>query len=294
MTVNIACIQTHISPLPKENLHRYEQGIAQASQQGAKIVVLPELFDRPYFCQTEDPLFFDWAQPLTGPDATNMNWGQAVSLQHSVILVLPFFEKRKGIYHNTVAVWDSGSLAGIYRKMHIPEDPGYHEKFYFTPGDLGFSPIETSQGKLGILICWDQWFPEAARIMALKGADCLIYPTAIGWDPKDSPEEQSRQLEAWRLIQRSHAVANGIPVISCNRVGFEPSPQDATQGSQFWGASFVAGPQGEYWAQMNTSEAGLLICGVDFSASTAVRRIWPYLRDRRIDAYQDLQKRWVD
>ena len=256
------------------------------------MVVLPELHLGPYFCQNEDFNHYDLAQPIPGPTTDILS---TVAKKLSIVIVSTIFEKRApGLFHNTAVVFDKdGSIAGKYRKMHIPDDPGFYEKYYFTPGDLGFKPIETSIGKLGVLICWDQWFPEAARLMALAGAELLIYPTAIGWDNNDKKEEQQRQLDAWITIQRSHAVANGIPVIACNRIGFEQSP-DSAAGINFWGNSFIAGPQGEIIKQADDSESSLLTCKLDKSRTEYIRQIWPFLRDRRIDAYNDLTKRFID
>ena len=266
--------------------------IHEAAAANADVVVLPELHLGPYFCQNEDYNNFDLAQSVPGPTTEILS---VVAKKLNIVIVSTLFEKRApGLYHNTAVVLDKdGSIAGKYRKMHIPDDPGFYEKYYFTPGDLGFKPIETSIGKLGVLICWDQWFPEAARLMALAGAEVLIYPTAIGWDAQDSPEEQQRQLDAWITIQRSHAVANGIPVISCNRIGFEQAP-DSSDGINFWGNSFIAGPQGEIITQANDSETKLLTGKLDSNRIERVRQIWPYLRDRRIEAYGDLSKRFID
>jgi N-carbamoylputrescine amidase len=266
--------------------------IHEAAAANADLVVLPELHLGPYFCQNEDFNHYDLAQPIPGPITDILS---TVAKKLSIVIVSTIFEKRApGLFHNTAVVFDSdGSIAGKYRKMHIPDDPGFYEKYYFTPGDLGFKPIETSIGKLGVLICWDQWFPEAARLMALAGAELLIYPTAIGWDNNDSKEEQQRQLDAWITIQRSHAVANGIPVIACNRIGFEQSP-DSAAGINFWGNSFIAGPQGEIIKQADDSESSLLTCTLDKSRTEYIRQIWPFLRDRRIDAYNDLTKRFID
>ncbi len=266
--------------------------IHEAAAQNADLVVLPELHLGPYFCQSEDYNNFDLAQPIPGPTTEILS---EVAEKLSIVIVSTIFEKRApGLYHNTAVVFDKdGRIAGQYRKMHIPDDPGFYEKYYFTPGDLGFKPIETSIGKLGVLVCWDQWYPEAARLMALAGAEMLIYPTAIGWDPEDTPEEQQRQLNAWITIQRSHAVANGIPVISCNRIGFEQAP-DSTSGINFWGNSFIAGPQGEIITSANDSETKLLSCTLDKARAERVRRIWPFLRDRRIDEFGDLTKRFID
>ena len=266
--------------------------IHEAAAANADLVVLPELHLGPYFCQNEDFNHYDLAQPIPGPTTYILS---NVAQKLSIVIVSTIFEKRApGLFHNTAVVFDSdGSIAGKYRKMHIPDDPGFYEKYYFTPGDLGFKPIETSIGKLGVLICWDQWFPEAARLMALAGAELLIYPTAIGWDNNDNKEEQQRQLDAWITIQRSHAVANGIPVIACNRIGFEQSP-DSAAGINFWGNSFIAGPQGEIIKQADDSESSLLTCTLDKSRTEYIRKIWPFLRDRRIDAYNDLTKRFID
>ena len=266
--------------------------IHEAAAANADLVVLPELHLGPYFCQNEDFNHYDLAQPIPGPTTDILS---TVAQKLNIVIVSTIFEKRApGLFHNTAVVFDSdGSIAGKYRKMHIPDDPGFYEKYYFTPGDLGFKPIETSIGKLGVLICWDQWFPEAARLMALAGAELLIYPTAIGWDNNDNKEEQQRQLDAWITIQRSHAVANGIPVIACNRIGFEQSP-DSAAGINFWGNSFIAGPQGEIIKQADESQSSLLTCTIDKSRSEYIRQIWPFLRDRRIDAYNDLTKRFID
>jgi N-carbamoylputrescine amidase len=266
--------------------------IHEAAAANADLVVLPELHLGPYFCQNEDFNHYDLAQPIPGPTTDILS---NVAQKLSIVIVSTIFEKRApGLFHNTAVVFDrDGSIAGKYRKMHIPDDPGFYEKYYFTPGDLGFKPIQTSIGKLGVLICWDQWFPEAARLMALAGAELLIYPTAIGWDNNDNKEEQQRQLDAWITIQRSHAVANGIPVIACNRIGFEQSP-DSAAGINFWGNSFIAGPQGEIIKQADDSESSLLTCTLDKSRTEYIRKIWPFLRDRRIDAYNDLTKRFID
>ena len=266
--------------------------IHEAAAANADLVVLPELHLGPYFCQNEDFNHYNLAQPIPGPTTYILS---TVAKKLSIVIVSTIFEKRApGLFHNTAVVFDKdGSIAGKYRKMHIPDDPGFYEKYYFTPGDLGFKPIETSIGKLGVLICWDQWFPEAARLMALAGAELLIYPTAIGWDNNDNKEEQQRQLDAWITIQRSHAVANGIPVIACNRIGFEQSP-DSAAGINFWGNSFIAGPQGEIIKQADESQSSLLTCTIDKSRSEYIRQIWPFLRDRRIDAYNDLTKRFID
>ncbi|MCK9172999.1 MAG: carbon-nitrogen hydrolase, partial [Desulfuromonas thiophila] len=264
---------------------------AEAAAQGARLVVLQELHASLYFCQHQSCELFDLAEPIPGPTS---DFFAALARRHALVLVCSLFEKRAaGLYHNTAVVFDSdGREAGRYRKMHIPDDPGYNEKFYFTPGDLGFTPIDTSVGRLGVLVCWDQWYPEAARLMALAGAELLIYPTAIGFDPADTAAEQQRQREAWICIQRSHAIANGLPVISVNRVGFEPDPSGRTAGAQFWGGSFVAGPQGEILVQADDQSETVLLADIDRQRSETVRRIWPYLRDRRIDAYGELSCRY--
>ena len=266
--------------------------IRAAAALNADLVVLPELHLGPYFCQNEDHQTFDLAQPIPGQTTEIL---ATVAKEANIVIVSTIFEERApGLYHNTAVVFDKdGSIAGKYRKMHIPDDPGFYEKYYFTPGDLGFTPIETSIGKLGVLICWDQWYPEAARLMALAGAEILIYPTAIGWDAEDTDEEQQRQLNAWITIQRAHAVANGIPVIACNRIGFEKAP-DSDAGIQFWGNSFIAGPQGEFIEQADATENKLLVATLDSARSERVRRIWPFLRDRRIDAFGDITKRFID
>lgn len=273
------------------NLAVIEARVAEAAKQGARLVLLQELHNGPYFCQHESVAEFDQAEPIPGPSTQRL--GQ-LAKRHGVVLVGSLFERRAaGLYHNTAVVFESdGRLLGKYRKMHIPDDPGFHEKFYFTPGDLGFTPIQTSVGKLGVLVCWDQWYPEAARLMALAGAELLLYPTAIGWDPDDAQDEKNRQRDAWVLSHRGHAVANGLPVLSCNRVGHEASPLDAS-GIQFWGNSHVLGPQGEFIAEAG-AEAQILSAEIDLARSEHVRRIWPFLRDRRIDAYGDLLKRYID
>lgn len=266
--------------------------IAEASQNGAELIVLQELHQNEYFCQSEDTKFFEYAADFESDVAF---WGK-IAKEYSVVLVTSLFEKRTaGLYHNTAVVFEKdGSVAGKYRKMHIPDDPGFYEKFYFTPGDLGFEPIETSVGKLGVLVCWDQWYPEAARSMALKGAELLIYPTAIGWFDEDSSEEKNRQLESWITIQRSHAIANGIPVLSCNRVGFEADSSGVMPGIRFWGNSFVCGAQGEIVVQADTQNETILYADIAHERTKEVRDIWPFLRDRRIDAYQCLLKRYCD
>ncbi|PZO63094.1 MAG: acyltransferase [Pseudoxanthomonas suwonensis] len=273
------------------NLAVIEQRVAEAASQGAKLVLMQELHNGAYFCQHESVDEFDLAEPIPGPSTERLS---KLAKQHKVVLVSSLFEKRAtGLYHNTAVVFDAdGSTAGKYRKMHIPDDPGFYEKFYFTPGDLGFEPIDTSVGRLGVLVCWDQWYPEGARLMALAGAELLLYPTAIGWDPDDDAAEKNRQREAWVLSHRGHAVANGLPVLSCNRVGHEPSPL-GTSGIDFWGNSHVLGPQGEFIAEAGI-EPTILMAEVDMARSEHVRRIWPFLRDRRIDAYGDLTRRYRD
>lgn len=291
--LNVALVQHSNTGDVQHNLNKTIQGIKEAASEGAKLIVLQELHCSLYFCQTEDTDCFDLAESIPGP-STNTFGELAKELK--VVIVLSLFEKRAvGIYHNTAVVMDSdGSIAGKYRKMHIPDDPGFYEKFYFTPGDIGFEPIQTSVGKLGVLVCWDQWFPEAARLMAMAGADMLIYPTAIGWDKRDDADEQKRQLDAWVISQRAHAVANGLPVISCNRVGLESDPSGQSEGISFWGNSFIAGPQGEILAHAGDSDDQILTANVSLSRSESVRRIWPFMRDRRIDHYSDLLKIYRD
>ena len=291
--LTVALVQQSCSPDRAENIANSSAAIRRAVARGAQLVALQELHCSLYFCQTEDPQLCDLAEPIPGP-ATD-HFGQ-LAKELGIVLVISLFEKRApGLYHNTAVVLETdGSIAGIYRKMHIPDDPGYYEKFYFTPGDLGFQPIDTSLGRLGVLVCWDQWYPEAARLMALAGAEILIYPTAIGFDPADTHAEQQRQKDAWITIQRSHAVANGVPVLAINRVGFEGDPSQQTAGAQFWGNSFIAGPQGELLAQANATEETEILYSLDLSQVEKTRRIWPFLRDRRIDNYQDLTKRFRD
>ena len=279
------------------NLSVIESRVSEAAKRGAKLVLLQDLYNGAYFCQHESVDEFDLAETIPGPSTERL---AALAKRHDVVLVSSLFERRAaGLYHNTAVIFDAdGSIAGKYRKMHIPDDPGFHEKFYFTPGDLGFAPIDTSVGRLGVLVCWDQWYPEAARLMALAGAELLLYPTAIGWDPNDEQPEKDRQRNAWILSHRGHAVANGLPVLSCNRVGHEPSPMASANGTgsggiEFWGNSHVLGPQGEFLAEAGT-EATILMAEVDMARSEQVRRIWPFLRDRRIDAYGDLLKRYRD
>lgn len=291
-SLTVCAVQQPCSQDRQANFDLSIAKIYEASAINADLVVLPELHLDPYFCQNEDYGHFDLAQAIPGPTTEILS---DLAKKLGIVIVSTIFEKRAaGLYHNTAVVFDKdGGLAGKYRKMHIPDDPGFYEKYYFTPGDIGFKPIETSIGKLGVLICWDQWFPEGARLMALAGAEMLIYPTAIGWDPEDKPDEQHRQLDAWVTIQRSHAVANGIPVIACNRIGFEKAP-NSDAGINFWGNSFIAGPQGEILAFANDTDTQLVSCIIDKTRSERVRQIWPYLRDRRIDDYGNLTKRYID
>jgi N-carbamoylputrescine amidase len=275
------------------NLAASVAGIREAASRGAQLVLLQELHTGVYFCQSEDSARFDQAEPVPGPTSERLG---ALAKELGIVIVGSVFERRAaGLYHNTAVVLDrDGTLAGRYRKMHIPDDPGYYEKFYFTPGDLGFTPIDTSLGRLGVLVCWDQWYPEAARLMALQGAELLLYPTAIGWDSRDDEEERRRQFDSWRTVQRAHAVANGLPVLSCNRTGHEPDPTGQSPGIDFWGSSFIAGPQGEILAEAPANDPAVLVTAIDRRRSESVRRTWPFLRDRRIDAYDDLARRYVD
>jgi len=291
--IKAALLQQRYTSDYQSNIDSNIAGIRQAAKNGARLIVLPELHTSTYFCQNQRGDNFDLATTIPGPCCDTF---ATVAKEENVVLITSLFERRAaGIYHNTAVVFDTdGTIAGIYRKMHIPDDPGYNEKFYFTPGDLGFKPIQTSIAKLGVLICWDQWYPEAARLMTLAGADLLIYPTAIGWDPADDAAEQKRQLDAWLTIQRSHAIANGIPVLSANRVGFEEDSSGRTAGAQFWGNSFIAGPQGEFIVQGNDNDDSIVSAVIDLSRCEKVRRIWPFLRDRRIDAYAGLTSRWID
>ncbi len=291
--IKVGVIQQNNVANLRTNLMNLAKNIEECVAHGAQMVVLQELHNSLYFCQTEDTKLFDLAEPIPGPST---GFYSELAAANHIVLVTSLFEKRApGLYHNTAVVFDTdGSIAGKYRKMHIPDDPAYYEKFYFTPGDIGFEPIQTSLGKLGVLVCWDQWYPEAARIMALKGAEILIYPTAIGWDSNDTKEEQDRQLNAWIISQRGHAVANGLPVVSVNRVGHEPDLSGATGGILFWGNSFVVGPQGEFLAQAGNERSENMIVEVDLERSENVRRWWPFLRDRRIDAYEGLTKRFLD
>ena len=274
----------------RANIDKLKAGIRACAGQGAELIVLQELHNGLYFCQTEDPANFDWAEPIPGPSTEEFG---LLAKELGVVLVLSLFEKRSpGLHHNTAVVIEKdGSIAGKYRKMHIPDDPAYYEKFYFTPGDLGFNPIRTSVGNLGVLVCWDQWYPEAARLMALAGADVLIYPTAIGWESTDTADEKARQREAWVIAQRAHAIANGVPVISVNRTGYEKDPSGVTNGIQFWGSSFTAGPQGEFIDQASADKEENRVVDINLSRTEEVRRMWPFFRDRRIDAFADLAKR---
>ena len=290
--MKIGLIQQASAATAEENRRRLAERIAEAAAAGAELVVLQELHDSLYFCQTESTDNFDLAEPV--PGAATEFYGE-VARRCGVVLVTSLFERRAtGLYHNTAVVFErDGSIAGRYRKMHIPDDPAYYEKFYFTPGDLGFRPIRTSVGVLGVQVCWDQWYPEGARLMALHGAEILIYPTAIGWESSDTEQEQSRQLDAWRTVQRGHAVANGLPVVAVNRCGHEDDPSGATRGIEFWGHSFVAGPQGEILAEAGT-EPCVKVVDVDMKRCEQVRRWWPFLRDRRIDEFDDLLRRYAD
>lgn len=291
--IRVGFLQQHNTAETKDNILRLGEGITDLAKRGAQLIVLQELHNTLYFCQTEDVDLFDLAETIPGP-STKLYCELAKKL--GVVIVASLFEKRAaGLYHNTAVVIESnGEIAGKYRKMHIPDDPAYYEKFYFTPGDMGFHPIQTSLGKLGVLVCWDQWYPEAARLMAMQGAEMLIYPTAIGYADNDTPEEQQRQRMAWQTVMRGHAVANGLPVIAVNRVGFEPDPSGQTAGIQFWGTSFVAGPQGEIIYEASTDDEESIIVEMDMDRSEQVRRWWPFLRDRRIDAYGDITKRFID
>lgn len=287
--MNVALIQQRYHGSKEATIARTLEFIHKI--QGTDLVVLQELHQTEYFCQCEDTRFFDYAKEF----ARDVAFWQEVSKEYNIVLVASLFEMRApGLYHNTAVVFDHGRMAGKYRKMHIPDDPGFYEKFYFTPGDLGFEPIQTSIGKLGVLVCWDQWYPEAARIMALKGAQILIYPTAIGWFDTDPEDEKQRQLDAWITIQRSHAIANGLPLLSVNRVGFEKDPTGYLDGIRFWGNSFICGPQGEILAQANSESEEVLTCKIDMKRTKEVRDIWPFLRDRRIDAYECLLQRYCD
>jgi len=291
-TLKVALVQQADRGDTDANLAGIETQCRAAAERGAQLVLLQELHNGSYFCQTEDVACFDQAEPIPGPSTERLG---ALAAETGLVIVASLFERRApGLYHNTAVVLErDGSLAGRYRKMHIPDDPGFYEKFYFTPGDLGFTPIDTSVGRLGVLVCWDQWYPEAARLMALAGAELLLYPTAIGWDPRDDEAERGRQRESWITAQRAHAIANGLPVLACNRVGHEASPDDTQPGIRFWGSSFACGPQGEFLARAGEEEQTLLV-EIDRDRTETVRRIWPFLRDRRIDAYGGLTARFLD
>ncbi len=291
--LKIGLLQQHNVADRKENMKRLYEGITDLAQRGAQLIVLQELHNSLYFCQVENVDNFDLAEPIPGPSTSFFG---ELARELGVVIVASLFERRApGLYHNTAVVLErDGSIAGKYRKMHIPDDPAYYEKFYFTPGDIGFHPIDTSVGRLGVLVCWDQWYPEAARLMALAGAELLIYPTAIGYESSDTPEEQERQREAWTTVQRGHAVANGLPVVTVNRVGHEPDPSGQTKGIQFWGSSFVAGPQGELFYRASNEEEESVVVNIDMDHSEQVRRWWPFLRDRRIDEYGGITKRFLD
>ncbi|WP_314818775.1 carbon-nitrogen hydrolase [Alloprevotella tannerae] len=291
--LKVGLIQQACSANGYDNRQRLAEHIGAAAKEGAQLVVLQELHNTPYFCQVENVDNFDLAEPIPGPSTEFFG---ELARQHGIVLVISLFERRApGLYHNTAVVLEKdGTIAGKYRKMHIPDDPAYYEKFYFTPGDMGFHPITTSVGKLGVQVCWDQWYPEGARLMALQGADLLIYPTAIGYESSDTPGEQTRQREAWTTVQRGHAVANGLPVITVNRVGHEADPSGQTKGITFWGSSFVAGPQGELLAQASMQDEEVVVVTLDLHRSECVRRWWPFLRDRRIEAFADLTRRFID
>ena len=291
--LNIGFLQQHNVASTINNMSRLAEGIKDLAKRGAELVVLQELHNSLYFCQVESVDNFDLAEPIPGP--STKFYGE-IAKELGIVLVTSLFERRApGLYHNTAVVFErDGSIAGKYRKMHIPDDPAYYEKFYFTPGDLGFKPIQTSVGRLGVLVCWDQWYPEAARLMALAGAEILIYPTAIGYESSDAPEEQERQRIAWQTVMRGHAVANGLPVVAVNRVGHEPDPSQQTNGIQFWGTSFVCGPQGEFFYEASTDEEESIIVSVDMHRAEQVRRWWPFLRDRRIENYGDINKRYLE
>lgn len=291
--LKVGLIQQACSANGYDNRQRLAEHIGAAAKEGAQLVVLQELHNTPYFCQVENVDNFDLAEPIPGPST---DFFGELARQHGIVLVISLFERRApGLYHNTAVVLEKdGTIAGKYRKMHIPDDPAYYEKFYFTPGDMGFHPITTSVGKLGVQVCWDQWYPEGARLMALQGADLLIYPTAIGYESSDTPGEQTRQREAWTTVQRGHAVANGLPVITVNRVGHEADPSGQTKGITFWGSSFVAGPQGELLAQASMQDEEVVVVTLDLHRSECVRRWWPFLRDRRIEAFTDLTRRFID
>jgi len=293
INMRIGLIQQHNTADCRDNIDRLGKGVAELAERGADLIVLQELHNSLYFCQVEDVQNFDLAEAIPGP--STRFFGE-LAKKFGVVIVASLFERRAaGLYHNTAVVIErDGTIAGTYRKMHIPDDPAYYEKFYFTPGDLGFHPIETTVGKLGVMVCWDQWYPEAARIMALGGAEILIYPTAIGYATTDTPEEQQRQRRAWQTVQRGHAVANGLPVVAVNRVGFESDPSGQTEGIQFWGTSFVAGPQGEVIYEASATDEERTVVDIDLAHSEQVRRWWPFLRDRRIDSYTDILRRYID
>jgi len=288
--IKLSLIQSKSFATADENRQHINEQIIEAANQNADLILLQELHNTPYFCVDETPSNFDLAETIPG---SGTDFYSSIAREHKVVLVCSLFEKRTaGLYHNTAVVFDKdGSIAGKYRKMHIPDDPGFFEKYYFTPGDLGFKPIQTSIGKLGVLICWDQWFPEAARLMTLAGADILLYPTAIGWEPDDNAQIKNQQLEAWLTIQRSHAIANGLPVASCNRTGIESGTEHSTQ---FWGNSFICGAQGEILTQASDAKNEIISATINLNQSEEIRRVWPYLRDRRIDAYNDISKRFLD
>ncbi len=291
--LRVALVQHACNEDRAHNLAASVAGVREAAADGARLVLLQELHASVYFCQSEDPRRFDQAETVPGPTTEELG---RIAKELAVVIVGSLFERRAaGIYHNTAVVLGrDGALLGSYRKMHIPDDPGYHEKFYFTPGDQGFIPVRSELATLGVLVCWDQWYPEAARLMAMRGADLLLYPTAIGWDPRDGEAEKERQRESWITIQRAHAIANGLPVLVCNRTGFEPGPSATDPGIEFWGSSFIAGPQGEMLAQAAPSGSATLVADIDLGRSEDVRRVWPFFRDRRIDAYHDLLKRYGD
>jgi N-carbamoylputrescine amidase len=292
-SISVGLVQQTCGASREANLQSSIDGIREAAASSARLVLLQELHATPYFCQTEDPACFDLAEPIPGPSTDRFG---ALAAELGIVIVTSLFEKRaEGLYHNTAVVLDAdGSIAGRYRKMHIPDDPGYYEKYYFTPGDLGFEPIDTAVGRLGVLVCWDQWYPEAARLMALAGAQLLLYPTAIGWDMQDDAGERLRQHDAWLTVQRGHAIANSLPVLVCNRTGHEADPSAQTGGIRFWGGSAVIGPQGEMLAEATADTAEVLVAEIDASRSGELRRVWPWFRDRRIDAYQGLLKRFRD
>ncbi len=291
--LRVALVQERDRGSVEDNLATIEARLREAASVGVRLVLLQELHNGAYFCQHENADEFDRAEPIPGPSSERLS---ALAAELGLVIVASLFERRAaGLYHNTAVVFDAdGRIAGRYRKMHIPDDPGFLEKFYFTPGDLGFEPVDTAVGRLGVLVCWDQWYPEAARLMALAGAELLLYPTAIGWDMSDTEDERARQRDAWITVQRGHAIANGLPLLSCNRTGFEAAPDSSAGGIQFWGSSFVAGPQGEFLAQASNDQCQLLTADISLSRSESVRRIWPFLRDRRIDAYGDLLRRYRD